>query len=139
MAKSCENCGKFQLQKLTGLYARWYPEGKPSVGYVLGVCDECLESNFAPKFVSSVDGFSEMVSCPLCAGGLEDQLDYTWVTGFARREQAQRFVVIGCSACATRFRAGFQSHGRRLEDREAETSSGGASLWRRVGIEPQTS
>src|SRR5262249_31027844 len=91
--RQCDYCKKIQPFKLTSTYARWYPEGADSRGYALRLCDDCVEQYLVPAVASSWEQSFEDDNCPLCHDPAVANFQYTWLTSFARGEEAARFTV----------------------------------------------
>jgi len=133
----CSACGQLQRLKLTGIYARWYPYGSESIGYQLNLCDECVQSKLVPVLKATYNGEAENGTCPACHESGLPRLEYTWLTLYARNEDAVRCTVAFCERCAERYRVQFTSDGKKLEDRPRPPQPSKPAYWQALGIDPR--
>src|SRR5262245_35395335 len=133
--RRCDYCSSVQDRKLCAAYGRWYPLNSDAVGYVLKLCDGCVQEWLAPALNTSWELSHENESCPLCHDPVPEDLLFAWLTCFARGEPAAAFTVIGCEDCSTKFRARFIAKGRKLENRAREDQVPAEDYWLTMGIE----
>ena len=133
----CDVTHDKQPLKLTATYARWYPVATESVGYVLRLCDGCVEDILVPAISAEYDSTFEDSTCPFCHTTPPGLWSYTWIVSYARQEEALRTTLGLCETCMLTWRQPFIVHGRKLDDRSPAQAQGPSSFWSSMGIQPK--
>ena len=128
-------------EKPASLYWAWKRADGQRVAYKQLVCASCARDHYAP--VISAAMLSELLVCPACGIGTEDDYDAVYLTFFLPGAPRGQVEMPMCGPCAAELRSKAMRGATRLDDRGVGVGGPqpytptAVETWESLGIVPR--